>query len=75
MLTTGYVPTGLNPQVIIVGVSWEIILVPEVHDWFMALDDISASLVRGSVEFLRRARPRARPPRGGPDHRLQVAQP
>jgi hypothetical protein len=33
-------------------VSWEIILVPEVHDWFMALDDISASLVRDSVELL-----------------------
>jgi hypothetical protein len=32
-------------------VSWEIILVPEVHDWFMALDDISASLVRDSVEL------------------------
>lgn len=32
--------------------SWEIILVPEVHDWFMALDDISASLVRDSVELL-----------------------
>jgi hypothetical protein len=33
-------------------VSWEIIPVPEVHDWFMALDDISASLVRDSVELL-----------------------
>ncbi len=32
--------------------SWEIILVPEVHDWFMALDDISASLVRDSVQLL-----------------------
>ena len=32
--------------------SWEIILVPEVHDWFMALDDISASLVQDSVELL-----------------------
>ena len=32
--------------------SWEIILVPEVHDWFMALDNISASLVRDSVELL-----------------------
>ena len=49
---TGTFPTGLNPQVIIVGVSWEIILVPEVHDWFMALDDVSASLVRDSVELL-----------------------
>jgi len=49
---TGTFPTGLNPQVIIVGVSWEIILVPEVHDWFMALDEISASLVRDSVELL-----------------------
>jgi hypothetical protein len=33
-------------------VSWEIILVPEVHDWFMTLDNISASLVRDSVELL-----------------------
>jgi len=33
-------------------VSWEIILVPEVHDWFMTLDEISASLVRDSVELL-----------------------
>lgn len=32
--------------------SWEIILVPEVHDWFMALDNVSASLVRDSVELL-----------------------
>ena len=32
--------------------SWEIILVPEVHDWFMALDDISAILARDSVELL-----------------------
>ena len=32
--------------------SWEIILVPEIHDWFMALDEISASLVRDSVELL-----------------------
>ena len=32
--------------------SWEIILVPEVHDWFMTLDEISASLVRDSVELL-----------------------
>ncbi len=32
--------------------SWEIILVPEVHDWFMAPDDIGASLVRDSVELL-----------------------
>jgi hypothetical protein len=33
-------------------VSWEIILVPEVHDWFLALDETSASLVRDSVELL-----------------------
>jgi len=33
-------------------VSWEITLVPEVHDWFMTLDEISASLVRDSVELL-----------------------
>jgi hypothetical protein len=33
-------------------VSWEIILVPEVHDWYLALDEISASLVRDSVELL-----------------------
>jgi len=33
-------------------VSWEIILVPEVHDWSMTLDEISASLVRDSVEPL-----------------------
>ncbi|GEM_PF-5573058 len=32
--------------------SWEIILVPEVHDWFMALDEVSASLIRDSVELL-----------------------
>ena len=32
--------------------SWEIILVPEVHDWSMTLDEISASLVRDSVEPL-----------------------
>ena len=32
--------------------SWEIILVPEVHDWFMTLNEISASLVRDSVELL-----------------------
>jgi hypothetical protein len=31
-------------------VSWQIILVPEVHDWFLALDDASASLVRDSIE-------------------------
>ncbi len=33
-------------------VNWEIILVPEVHDWFMALDESSASLVRDSIELL-----------------------
>lgn len=32
--------------------SWEIILVPEVHDWFLALDDFSAGLVRDAVEVL-----------------------
>ena len=32
--------------------SWEIILVPEVHDWYLTLDEISASLVRDSVELL-----------------------
>jgi hypothetical protein len=33
-------------------VSWEIILVPEVHDWYLALDGLSASLVRDAVELL-----------------------
>lgn len=33
-------------------VNWEIILVPEVHDWYLALDDLSASLVRDAVELL-----------------------
>jgi hypothetical protein len=32
--------------------SWEIILVPEVHDWYLGLDDLSASLVRDAVELL-----------------------
>lgn len=32
--------------------SWEIILVPEVHDWFLGLDDLSAGLVRDAVELL-----------------------
>jgi len=32
--------------------SWEIILVPEVHDWFLGLDDPSADLVRDAVELL-----------------------
>jgi hypothetical protein len=32
--------------------SWEIILVPEVHDWFLGLDNLSASLVRDAVEVL-----------------------
>jgi hypothetical protein len=33
-------------------VSWEIILAPEVHDWFLGLDDADASLVRDAVELL-----------------------
>jgi hypothetical protein len=33
-------------------VNWEIILVPEVHDWYMVLDDLSADLVRDAVELL-----------------------
>jgi hypothetical protein len=33
-------------------VSWAIILVPEVHDWYLALDDLSANLVRDAVELL-----------------------
>jgi hypothetical protein len=33
-------------------VSWEIILVPEVHDWYLALDDPNADLVRDAVELL-----------------------
>jgi len=33
-------------------VSWEIILVPEVHDWFLRLDDLSAGLVRDADEVL-----------------------
>ena len=32
--------------------SWEIILAPEVHDWFLGLDDLNASLVRDAVELL-----------------------
>src|SRR5260370_18072359 len=32
--------------------SWEIILAPEVHDWFLGLDDPNASLVRDAVELL-----------------------
>jgi hypothetical protein len=47
-------------------VSWEIILVPEVHDWFMALDDISASLVRDSVELLAERGPALGPALGRP---------
>jgi hypothetical protein len=31
---------------------WEIILVPEVHDWYMTLDDLSADLVRDSIDLL-----------------------
>ena len=46
--------------------SWEIILVPEVHDWFMALDDISASLVRDSVELLAERGPALGPALGRP---------
>lgn len=52
--------------------SWEIILVPEVHDWFMALDNISASLVRDSVELLAERGP-CSAARGGSDHRFQAA--
>jgi hypothetical protein len=33
-------------------VNWEIILVPEVHDWYLALDDPSAGLVRDAIELL-----------------------
>jgi hypothetical protein len=33
-------------------VNWEIVLVPEVHDWYLALDELSASLVRDAVELL-----------------------
>ncbi|WDO08794.1 type II toxin-antitoxin system RelE/ParE family toxin [Streptomyces murinus] len=32
--------------------SWEIILTPEVHEWFLGLDDAGASLVRDAVELL-----------------------
>ena len=32
--------------------NWEIILVPEVHDWYLALDDPSAGLVRDAIELL-----------------------
>lgn len=32
--------------------SWAIILAPEVHDWFLGLDYLSASLVRDAVELL-----------------------
>lgn len=32
--------------------TWEIILAPEVHDWFLGLDELSASLVRDAVELL-----------------------
>lgn len=32
--------------------NWEIILVPEVHDWYLALDNLSANLVRDAVELL-----------------------
>ena len=53
--------------------SWEVILVPEVHDWYLALDEISASLVRDSVELLAEHGPALGRP-GGPDHRFQPAQ-
>ena len=43
--------------------TWEIILVPEVHDWYLALDEISASLVRDSVELLAEHGPRSAAPR------------
>jgi hypothetical protein len=33
-------------------VSWEIILAPEVHEWFLGLDDPGASLVRDAVDLL-----------------------
>ena len=32
--------------------SWEIILAPAVHDWFLGLDDLNASLVRDAAELL-----------------------
>src|SRR5216683_8357101 len=42
--------------------SWEIILAPEVHDWFLGLDDLNASLVRDAVELLAERGPaRGRP--------------
>src|SRR2546422_5864510 len=31
---------------------WEIILAPEVHDWFLALDHESADRVRDAIELL-----------------------
>ena len=52
MQRTGTFATGLNPQVIMVGGELGDHPVPEIHDWFMALDEISASLVRDSVELL-----------------------
>jgi hypothetical protein len=42
-------------------VSWEIILVPEVHDWFLRLDDLSAGLVRDAAGTAGRARALGRP--------------
>ncbi|GII79108.1 hypothetical protein Sru01_40900 [Sphaerisporangium rufum] len=33
-------------------VPWEIILVPEVKDWFIELDDASADQVRAAIELL-----------------------
>jgi hypothetical protein len=52
-------------------VNWEIILVPEVHDWYLALDDLSASLVRDAVELLAEP-PGVRPPGGRPNHRIRA---
>ncbi|MDH6112867.1 hypothetical protein P3T36_002585 [Kitasatospora sp. MAP12-15] len=32
--------------------SWDIILTPEVHNWFLSLPTTDASLVRDSIELL-----------------------
>jgi hypothetical protein len=40
-------------------VSCEIILVPEVHDWYLALDEISASLVRTRSNYPPSTAPRS----------------
>ena len=55
-------------------------LVPEVHDWFLALDEISASLVRDSVELLAErgpalGRPAAEPITGSKLHNLKELRP